>query len=50
MSKRSLIMLSIGVIIAIVTAVVTYYSYRPNAARINKFRQRVRGSLLICDL
>ena len=43
MSRRATIMLSITVLVAIVTAVVTYYNYRPNAARLGKFRQWMRN-------
>jgi peptidoglycan LD-endopeptidase LytH len=43
MSRRAFIMLSLAIITAIVTAVVTYYTYRPNAARLNKFRQWIRN-------
>jgi hypothetical protein len=39
MSKRSIIMLSLAFVTAIVAAIVAYYTYRPNAARLNKFRQ-----------
>ena len=41
MSRRS-IMLLIVFITAIVAAIVAYYSYRPNAARVNKFYQWMR--------
>ena len=42
MSRRTTIMLSIAFLVAMVTAVVTYYTYRPNAARLSKFRQWMR--------
>jgi len=43
MSKRSFIMLSIAILTAMITAVVTYYFYRPNAARMSKFRQWIQN-------
>ena len=42
MSKRSIMILLIG-ITAIIAAAVAYYSYRPNAARVNKFYQWIRN-------
>jgi len=40
--SRNSIMISLFTITVIVSAVVTYYNYRPNAARINKFREWMR--------
>lgn len=43
MSRRSITMLSIAFVVAIVTAIVTYYGYRPNAERLRKFRQWIQN-------
>jgi hypothetical protein len=43
MSRRSISMLSIAFVVAVVAAVVTYYSYRPNAQRLRKFRQWIQN-------
>jgi peptidoglycan LD-endopeptidase LytH len=43
MSRRSITMLSIAFVVAVVAAVVTYYSYRPNAERLRKFRQWIQN-------
>ena len=43
MSRRSIMLLGIGITAVIVAAVVAYYSYRPNAARVNKFYQWIRN-------
>src|SRR5215211_4152783 len=42
MSRRSSMLLLICATAVITTAITAYYLYRPNAARVNKFRQWVR--------
>src|SRR5215212_7112976 len=43
MSRRSVAMLSIAILTAIIAAIVAYYTYRPNAERMNKFRQWIQN-------
>ncbi len=43
MSRRSFIMLSVIIITVMIAALITYYRYRPNAARVDKFRQWIQN-------
>ena len=49
MPKRASIMLSLAFVTILVTAIIAYYIYRPNAARLDKFRQWMQNPAAHAD-